>query len=356
MKEFGHVLPELERLHREKDKYRDKDFILDSMKYGSDFLDMAVTLYKWAAEREKDDIDREPGYQDRDSISTKEWLRDAQINLVPAVDKETLKYFMRRAWELPSGQKIEGLEDIFAGKKGGKREKRLNEFADKLYKQTRVGEVEWRLRMFRMTKEELVKLKDPFIELAIALKPEIDELEERDKEFSGAQSRLAPKLIAAYAKWKREKIYPDANGTMRFNHGSVKGFSPRDATRYDYLTSLSGVMEKETGKDPFIVPAELKWVYQRKDFGDYVDPVTGEVPVNFLSTNDGTGGNSGSPMINGKGELVGLDFDGNYESVSDDYLYNPVLSRSIAVDIRYVLFLIDRVYHLDGLLQELTVH
>ncbi len=355
-REFGFVLPELERLHQEKNKYRDKDFILSWMQYSSDFLNMAVTLHKWAAEREKDDIDREPGYQDRDSISTKEWLRDAQINLVPAVDKETLKYFMWRAWELPPGQKIGALEDISAGKRGKKREKRLNEFVEKLYKQTRVGEVKWRLRMFRMTRKDLEKLNDPFIELAIALKPEIDELEERDKEFSGAQSRLAPKLIAAYAKWKQEKIYPDANGTMRFNHGSVEAFSPRDAVRYDYITGLSGVMEKETGKDPFIVPAELKWVYEQKDFGNYVDSITGEIPVNLLTTNDGTGGNSGSPMINGKGELIGLDFDGNYESVSDDYLYNPELSRSIIVDIRYVLFLIDKVYHLDDLLQELTIH
>jgi len=286
-REFGFVLPELERLHEEKNKYRDKDFILSWMQYSSDFLDMAVTLHKWAAEREKEDIDRDPGYQDRDSISTKEWLKDAQINLVPAVDKETLKYFMRRAWELPAGQKIQGLEEIFDGKKGKRRERHLDKFADKLYRGTELGNLNQRLKMFRMSKEELEKLKDPFIELAMTLMPEIEETEERDKEFSGAQSRLAPKLIAAYAKWKQEKIYPDANGTMRFNHGSVEAFSPRDAVRYDYITGLSGVMEKETGKDPFIVPAELKWVYEQKDFGSYLEPITGDIPVNLLTTNDG---------------------------------------------------------------------
>jgi hypothetical protein len=356
MKEFGLVLPELKRLHQERSRTRDRDFILGWMQYSSDFLDMAVTLYKWAAEREKGDIDRERGYQDRDSISTKEWLQEVQINLVPQVDKEMLMYYIRRAWELPSGQKIEALEKIFSGKTGEKREEYLNKFTDRLYTRTQLGDLDRRLQMFHMSKEKLGKLKDPFIELAIALKPEIDELEKRDNEFSGAQSRLAPKLIAAYAKWKQQKIYPDANGTMRFNYGAVKGYIPRDAVRYDYITSLSGVMEKETGKDPFIVPAELKWVYEQRDFGNYLDSIAGDVPVNLLTTNDGTGGNSGSPVLNGKGELIGLDFDGNYESVSDDYLYNPELSRSIIVDIRYVLFLIDKVYHLDDLLGELTIH
>ncbi len=125
---------------------------------------------------------------------------------------------------------------------------------------------------------------------------------------------------------------------------------------YFYQTGLRGVMEKETGEDPFIVPAELKDVYLKKDYGEYVDPVINDVPVNFTTDNDGTNGNSGSPVFNGKGELIGIDFDGNIESVSDDYIYNGEISRSIVVDIRYALFLMDRVYHLDALMEELTIH
>jgi hypothetical protein len=143
---------------------------------------------------------------------------------------------------------------------------------------------------------------------------------------------------------------------MRFNYGFVKGYSPGDAIHYTYLTSLTGVMEKETGEDPFIVPVELKQAYEEQNFGPYLDPVIKDVPVNFLTTNDGTGGNSGSPIINGRGELIGLDFDCNYESVASDYLFIPELARSIVVDIRYMLFMIDNVYHLDALLNELSIH
>ena len=187
------------------------------------------------------------------------------------------------------------------------------------------------------------------------MRPILDKMRDRRRAISGAEQRLQPKLIAAYAAWKGGAMYPDANSTIRFNYGEVKGYSPRDAVRYDYLTGLSGVMEKETGEDPFIVPDALAKTFMNKDTAGYIDPHISDVPVNFLSTNDGTGGNSGSPVINGKGEIIGLLFDGNYESIAADYLFDESIVRSINVDIRYVLYLIDRVYHHDALLNELTV-
>ena len=115
-------------------------------------------------------------------------------------------------------------------------------------------------------------------------------------------------------------------------------------------------MEKNTNQEPFDLSEELEKVFSEKDFGSYFDGSIGDVPVNFLSTNDITNGNSGSPVMNGRGELVGLAFDGNYESISADYLFEPDLTRAINVDIRYVLFLLDKVYHIKGLLKELTIH
>jgi hypothetical protein len=150
-------------------------------------------------------------------------------------------------------------------------------------------------------------------------------------------------------------MYPDANGTMRLSYGEVLGYAPRDAIVYDYHTDLTGEMEKETGSDPFIVPEPLKSAYGLKDFGKYADAHDSELPANFLTTNDITGGNSGSPVINGKGELIGIAFDGNYEAVACDYQFDAAIDRTIAVDVRYILFIIDKVYHLDGLLKEMTV-
>ena len=157
-------------------------------------------------------------------------------------------------------------------------------------------------------------------------------------------------------EWKQgAPSYPDANFTMRLTYGTVKGYSPKDAVRYRYYTTLDGVMEKE---DPdnweFVVPAKLKELWQNKDFGQYA-MVDGKMPVAFLSNNDITGGNSGSPIMNSRGELVGLAFDGNWESMSSDVMFEPELQRCINVDIRYVLFIVDKFGGAGWLLNEMDI-
>ena len=150
-------------------------------------------------------------------------------------------------------------------------------------------------------------------------------------------------------------MYPDANFTMRLTYGEILDYFPMDAVHYDYQTTLKGVMEKE---DPdnweFVVPEKLKELYNNKDFGQYALP-NGEMPVAFLSTNDITGGNSGSPVINGKGELIGTAFDGNWEAMSGDIVFEPELQRTISVDVRYTLFIIDKFAGAKRLIEEMTI-
>ncbi len=354
-KKYGGILSDLDSLYREREITRKKDNALYSLRR-TDYFDMAYELYKWATEREKDDMERERGYQDRDSLLTRKWLEDSQINLVPSFDMKLFKYYLKKAFELPAEQKIEPLGKWFEVGEGGAENTKLDARLAEMYAQSRVGDLKERMKMFYMSAEDLEKLGDPFINLVAVLMPDLEDREMRWKEFSGAISKLEPRLIEAYAEWKGSELYPDANGTMRINFGKVKGYTPQDAVDYFYLTSLTGVMEKETGEDPFINPEELRQNYMARDYGSYVDPIIDDVPVNFLTTNDGTGGNSGSPIINGRGELIGVDFDGNYESMAADYLFDAEIARSIVVDIRYVLYVIDKVYHLDALLNELTIH
>lgn len=150
------------------------------------------------------------------------------------------------------------------------------------------------------------------------------------------------------------KFYPDANSTMRLTYGKVLDYYPADGIHFDYYTTLKGVMEKE---DPssweFVVPQKLKDLYNAKDFGIY--GMNEDMPVCFLSTNDITGGNSGSPVINGSGELIGLAFDGNWEAMSGDIAFEPELQRTINVDIRYVLFIIDKYAGAKNIINELTL-
>ena len=161
---------------------------------------------------------------------------------------------------------------------------------------------------------------------------------------------------AGLLEWKDgEPSYPDANFTMRLTYGTVKGYSPKDAVTYRHYTTLDGVMEKE---DPdnweFVVPEKLKTLWKNKDFGQYAME-NGKMPVAFLSNNDITGGNSGSPVLNAKGELIGLAFDGNWESMSSDVMFEPALQRCINVDIRYVLFIVEKFGGAKWLVDEMDI-
>ena len=161
---------------------------------------------------------------------------------------------------------------------------------------------------------------------------------------------------AGLLEWKKgEPSYPDANFTMRLTYGKVGGYSPKDAVVYKHYTTLDGVMEKE---DPdnweFVVPEKLKTLWQNKDFGQYANE-KGEMVTCFLSNNDITGGNSGSPIMNSRGELIGLAFDGNWESMSSDVMFEPDLQRCINVDIRYVLFIVDKFGGAGYLVDEMTI-
>ena len=177
-------------------------------------------------------------------------------------------------------------------------------------------------------------------------------LAQSDKTLSEGRKAYTAGLL----EWhKGEPSYPDANFTMRLTYGTVGGYSPKDAVIYRYYTTLDGVMEKE---DPdnweFVVPARLKELYEARDFGPYAMP-DGKMPVAFLSNNDITGGNSGSPVLNADGDLLGLAFDGNWESMSSDVMFEPDLQRCINVDIRYVLFIIDKFGGAGWLLDEMDI-
>jgi hypothetical protein len=226
---------------------------------------------------------------------------------------------------------------------------------DRLYGGTRVTDPEARMEMFGKSVEELRALHDPFIDFAADIHAVQEELDRRYDAFTGSLQELRPKLIALRAKYRGGTLYPDANSTMRLSVGEVKGYSPRDAVTYGFQTVLAGVVEKHTGQEPFDAPKRLRDLEASRSFGPYADPVADDVPVCFLSTNDVTGGNSGSPIMNGRGELIGLVFDGNFESISADYQFIPRLTRTINVDSRYILFIIDEYSGARSLLEELKI-
>ncbi|MBU2652189.1 MAG: S46 family peptidase, partial [Bacteroidetes bacterium] len=201
--------------------------------------------------------------------------------------------------------------------------------------------------------------KDPAYQLAGAFAEKMMEARGAFQQAQAGMSKYDRLFIDGLRKMNTDKVYyPDANSTMRLSYGSVLDYYPADAVYYNYYTTLEGVMEKEDpNNDEFIVEEKLKKLFAAKDYGRYGEMINGEkrMITCFLTTNDITGGNSGSPVINGNGELIGIAFDGNWEAMSGDIAFEPELQRTINVDIRYVLFIIDKFAGAKNLIDELTI-
>ncbi len=352
---YGDVLPGIAALYEEQKSYRDKNMIIGQMYFGCQMLRAANTLERWSEEKTKADIERKPGYQERDVPRLKQGLRIIQMSYDPQVDRRVLRYFLTLAAELPDNQRIAAVDAALEGAKGPEAGKRIDALLDALYAGTKLGSPDERLRLFDLSRDDLLKQGDSFVDFAVKLGVESRAIEEKEKASQGAHQRFGARLMEALMLWKGGNVYPDANGTMRLTYGTVKGYRPRDAVSYAYMTTLAGVVEKHTGVEPFDCPKELLALREGMDFGAYEDAALGDVPVDFLSTCDITGGNSGSPIMNGKGECIGAAFDGNYESISSDYLFIKETTRSINVDSRYILFIMDKMSGARRLLDEMKV-
>ncbi len=181
---------------------------------------------------------------------------------------------------------------------------------------------------------------------AAAVKEATEKLQRANRLFVDGVRKMQP----------NKKFYPNANSTMRLTYGNVLAYEPRDAVKYDFYTTIDGVMKKEDPSNPeFNIDPRMKEVWMKKDFGQYADKTTGKLVVNFLSNNDITGGNSGSPVINANGELIGTAFDGNWEAMSGDIYFEPNIQRTISLDVRYTLWLIDKVYGATNIVNEMKL-
>jgi hypothetical protein len=201
----------------------------------------------------------------------------------------------------------------------------------------------------------LKKLNDPLGNLALQVIGDYKALSERVSVNNSKVSDLRKRWIKGLMDWKGTYFYPDANRTIRFTYGTVQGYKPRDAVSYKFITTLDGVVEKESGEEPFKNDKKLLELQDKKDYGKYFDKTIGGVPACFLSTNDITGGNSGSPILDGKGNLIGCAFDGDYESMTSDYVFDPQLTRTINVDSRYILFVLDKFSNAKNILSEIQI-
>ncbi len=320
-------------------------------------LGAAQRLYRLSKEREIADSAREPGYQDRDMTFFRQGMQALDRRFDPVVDKAEWLLFLEGYLAQPDAERVAVFDDAL-GLTGIDDAKSIAAVVDAYYAGTSLNDTEARLALMEASPADFEASRDPFVKLAVALYDYERSLELESEERSGRALALRPAYMEAITGWQRSKgelTYPDANSTLRVTYGTVLGGSPRDGMAYLPFTTLEGIVEKDTGEDPFNAPERQLREIREKDYGTYALDSIGSVPVNFLSDLDSTGGNSGSATLNARAELVGLLFDGTFESVNSDWDFDPRTTRTIHVDTRYMLWVMDKVDGAQGLIEEMDI-
>ncbi|MEX1032343.1 MAG: S46 family peptidase [Cellvibrionaceae bacterium] len=354
--QFGPAVEELTALIDRVQSTRARDLILSYMNYAS-MPSMAARLYRLAMERQKPDSEREPGYQERDLTRFRQSVQRLTRNYDQDVDQAILLYLLGRYADLPETQRVDAIDNFF-NIGDSLNTSQLRRTVDRMYARSDLDEENVRLEWMNKSPEDFHKSRDRMIRYAVDTYDARMALELESKDIAGRmqqwRSRYMEALIA-FNRAQNKPVYADANGTLRVTYGQVKGNQPRDGLRNLPFTTLEGILEKDTGVAPFNAPEKQLALIDEKHYGAYELDTIDSVPVNFLSTVDITGGNSGSAVMNGNAQLVGLLFDGVYESIIGDWDFDEEKNRAIAVDSRYMLWVMEHVDEAESLLEELTI-
>jgi hypothetical protein len=281
-------------------------------------------------------------------------VQKAWANREPIYEREIIKFFLKEMDELPATQKFAAAENLFGNTTGKQRRAAEEAFAVSIAENKDFDTPEEIVDLYDDSASELRRKYPNLFTFMSAFIQEKTAVTGRTGKFNSEIDRLRLLYQQGMAEMKGVRPYPDANSTLRFTYGNIKGYAPREAVRYTPFTTIKGMIEKDTGVNPFDVPQKLKDLQSRRDFGRYGSGDS--VVVNFLATTDIIGGNSGSPVLNAFGEQVGLVFDGNYEGLGNDIFYSADYGRTIAVDIRYVLFVTEKFGNAKWIVDEMTIN
>ncbi len=322
-------------------------------------LGVAQALYKLSQEQTKPDAEREVGYQERDLPRYKAYMAGLDRSFDSSVEQALDFYNLKNYLQVPAAQRDSTFDEAL-GLADDMSDAELRELIASWYAATDLTELDTRNELLAAKPSQFGDRQDVFVKAAVALYPQQEAEQDKSEELSG-------KIQEAYANYMKAKIafmneqgeavYPDANSTLRVTYGTVTGrdHGTYDGTAWTAFTTLRGIQQKATGEGEFNAPQEQLDAIAAKEYGDYYVESLNSVPVNFLATLDITGGNSGSAVLNGKAELVGLAFDGTLDSIISDWDFNIDNTRSIQVDSRFMLWQMQHVDEADNLLKELGI-
>lgn len=346
---YGKVLAEIEAVYAEMIAAGPLELELGQLRTACRAAAFGHFAYEAAVERAKADLERESAYMDRNFAQSVQQNKVSMSDWHAATDATMLAGMLQRLARIPAAAEIPALARLLA------QPNELTRAAEELIARTRLGDVRFVDECLAKTPAELAESDDPLLKWVIELYPLFVELRDVNKKREGQLNQLYGSLIDVKQQFLSTNFVPDANATLRFTCGHVRSYSPADAVVRNPITTLRGVIEKTTGVEPFVTPEAVLAKYAAGDFGRFVHPRLGQVPVAILYDTDSTGGNSGSPVLNAEGGLIGVNFDRCFEATINDFAWNQDYSRSIGVDIRYVLWITGNVYGAAHLLQEMGV-
>ncbi|MFL5728314.1 MAG: S46 family peptidase [Cytophagaceae bacterium] len=346
--DYGNLLSDYDKIYKLYRKYNPAYIYLEEAAFGTEVLIYAYHLNSLYSAMKGGDAEELKAAMDEAKKTTEENFK----NYNAPTDKKIFAALLKMYYEDIPKELHPAVFAMVAKKYKGD----FNRYADDVFKKSMLVSKQ-KMDAFLAKPDAKLLEKDPAFQ---AMNSILNDFRAKIGPMLGGIFAKKDQTNAVYTKAlmemkKGQKLYPDANFTMRLTYGTIQDYDPRDAVHYEYFTTLSGVVEKEDStNDEFVVPPKLIDLYQKKDFGKYADE-NGIMHVCFISNNDITGGNSGSPVINGEGHLIGTAFDGNWEAMSGDIVYEPGLQRCISVDIRYILFMIDKFAGAGHLIQEMTL-
>ena len=343
---------ELVEIESEASATRERDLILSQL-HQLGTVGLAMRLYRNAIERTRPDPDREPGYQQRDQPQIAGAVAQMDRRYHPDMDRILQRYWLQQYVALPPDQRVAVIDEWL----GGDDEEAIEAALERLAS-TGLANAAERMAWLAADRDAFEGSSDPVIRYAVAMTPVVIEQEMANKARAGRILQARPAYLRAVAEFRRsrgEHVYPDANSSLRITFGNVTGYRGLDGTRHRAFTRLQEVADKATGEEPFNAPQPLLDAIADKRHGGLADRRLRSVPVNFLSDLDVTGGNSGSPVLDADGRLVGLLFDMNWESVSSNWVFDADMTRTISVDQRYMRWVMQEAFPAPELLEELDL-
>ncbi|MCA9128862.1 MAG: S46 family peptidase [Planctomycetales bacterium] len=348
---YGPLLDQIAAVYAEMSASTPRELLLTQLRIAPRSAAAAFFLVDSAYQRQKPDLERESDYMDRNFAQSIQNMQTSLQDFHAGTDAILLAGIVDRlrsinaneyaALNIPP-QRAHDLDGLKA-------------WAIDLVSSSLLGQPDFFASCLEKAPETLAEVNDPLLQLILRLYPAYASMRELEKEREGQLSRLYGSLVEVKQAFLATRFIPDANATLRFTCGHIRRYSPEDAVIKTPITTLGGVVDKTTGIEPFVTPQRVLDMYAQRDFGRFRNEALDDVPVAILYDTDTTGGNSGSPIMNSAGKLVGVNFDRCFEATINDFAWDESYSRSIGVDIRYVLWITGNVYGANHLLSEMGV-